>query len=297
MTPALSLPRRIRKQLRDATDFSLEEISRMLGDGRIQVRVCGASPLVPDEDTLVFADDEILLDGTTLSIREKVPKAFVLFKPKGVVTTTRDPRNKPDLRPWLATIPPGCFPVGRLDRETTGALLLVNDGDLASAILRPEHELAKLYWLWLNEHITKDDPRLAQWTQGMPLLGGTARALEVEVLTTNEHMTELHVTLQEGKNRQLRRMCRFSDFRLLHLHRKSVGPIELSGMQPGELRAVSSGELEELWRAVGGRGRVYRAQIAALGHKARQAREQGQPLTRLEEWLACAGQMEAPHWK
>lgn len=204
-----------------------------------------------------------------------------------MTTTARDPDGKRDLNHWLRQLPPGSFPIGRLDRATTGALLLTTDGDLANALLRPDHQTDKLYWLWLNEHIAPDDDRLRAWKTGIPLRNHTARATRTEIVYGDEHSTQLHVTLQEGKNRQIRRMCRASDFRLLHLHRKSVGPISLESLREGEMRQLSMTEVSALWEASGGRAEVTRKQLEALGERARRARQEGKPLHRLESWLSC----------
>lgn len=279
------LPRRVRKFLRDGTNFNIETIAALLGAGRITLSSAGATPIIPSEETLVFEEDQVFCDGQRLLPQTKPFDVYVLFKPKGVITTSRDPDRRLDLGPWLAQLPPGYFPVGRLDRDTTGALLLANDGDLATAILRPEHKLPKLYWLWLNESLSTDDVRLSAWLEGMPLSQGVARAESVEIKCRTADWTELLVTLREGKNRQIRRMCRQSDFRLLHLHRTSVGPIALSGMRAGELRRLDESELSQLWSSVGGKTQVRQAQLEALHKKAAEQRVLGRPNRRLEAWL------------
>jgi 23S rRNA pseudouridine2605 synthase len=175
--------------------------------------------------------------------------------------------------------------VGRLDKETTGALLFANDGDLSTAILRPEHKLRKEYWLWLNEDIRAEDPRLLEWTRGMPFKEGLAKAESVDILCARDGMTELLVSLREGKNRQLRRMARQSDFRLLHLHRRQIGSLTLKEMSPGDIRPLSERELSQLWDDVGGKESVRRAQHNALCRRAATARDSGNPELRLEKFL------------
>lgn len=91
-------------------------------------------------------------------------RTYLLNKPKNVTSTARDPDRKRDVSEWLTAMAPGAFPVGRLDRETTGALLFTTDGDLATAILRPDHQTRKTYWLWLNEYLLPSDTRLEGFT-------------------------------------------------------------------------------------------------------------------------------------
>lgn len=279
----MNLPKRLRKLLRDRCPLSLGQIDAALEAGRVTVD--GAPPPTHVEEKLIFPDQEVLLDGKPLP-GEQSSRCWLLNKPKSVTSTAQDPGGKQDLSAWLARLPSGTFPVGRLDRETTGALLLTNSGDLANALLLPEHHAEKVYWLWLNESLHHDDPRLAQWTSGIPMLGGVAHAKKVELLHSTPDMSELLVTLCEGKNRQIRRMARATDFRLLHLHRRTVGPIGLDTLKPGDLRELTGDEVAALWRAVGGRPAVLEAQWRALEHQAHVARRDGRPNIRLEAWLS-----------
>jgi pseudouridine synthase len=182
-------------------------------------------------------------------------------------------------------MPQGLFPVGRLDRDTTGALLFTTDGDLASAVLRPDHALEKEYWLWLNEPLTASDARLSLLLEGLPLLGAVARASRVSLLSTTEDMSELLVFLQEGKNRQIRRMCRAIDLRLLHLHRRAIGSIRVDDLPMGAHRALHAREVLALYAAVGGRDAIRARQCAALERTARKLRAEDRPDLRLEAWL------------
>lgn len=279
-----TLPRRARKYIRDHSHLSIEKIVQLIAAGKVRWRTPGQDWAPASEETLIFESDEVEVSGQQL-VAHKSLGAYLLNKPKGVTCTTSDPRGKQDLRRWLSDMPPGYFPVGRLDRDTTGALLFCNDGDLSTAVLRPEHKLSKLYWLWLGEQVTAGDPRIARWLSGMACKEGTARAEKVSVLHSTPDMSELLVTLREGKNRQIRRMCRASDFRLLHLHRKQVGSVSVQRMEVGELRPLSPGQLSELWRQAGGVEAVFNAQLLALVHKAGRAAEAGEPLPRLQRWL------------
>ncbi len=240
------------------------------------------SPLPPE--AIVFESDDIFFRGSRLT-HNSDHATYVLNKPKNVTTTTKDPRGKRDVSEWLSRMTPGTFPVGRLDRETTGALLFTSDGDLATALLRPEHHADKVYWLWLNEELTSDDPRLASFLGGVPMLGTVGRASRVEILTCSSSSTQLLVTLREGKNRQIRRMCHALDLRLLHLHRKSIGSLDVSDLPVGTYRRLDADEVERLWGAIGGRRLVREKQYDALVRLAREQRTMGSPLEQLEDWL------------
>lgn len=277
------IPRRLDKFLRDSTTLTVEGVREALAAERVQLD--GVRVVEPSR--LVFADDVITLDGRALTPRAEHAH-FMLNKPLGVTSTARDPDGRTDLGAYLARMPAGVFPIGRLDRMTSGLLLFTTDGDLAHAVLHPEHHTHKLYWLWLDEHVTDDDPRLAKLTEGLLLRGESVRAKRVELYHRSEQHTELHVTLTEGKNRQLRRMARALDFYLRALHRKAVGPLQLDGLPLGELRELTASEVADLWCATGGREQAEARKVAALARLAEACRAQGAPQVRLERWLANA---------
>lgn len=279
------LPRRLDKYLRDTTLFSAARARQALAAGR--VRVVGPEDLddpriVPER--LVFEEDVVTVDGARVAPRRHHHHAM-LNKPRGVTSSTADPLGNRDLSEYLREMPPGSFPVGRLDRETTGLLLFTTDGDLATAVLQPEHAVSKGYWLWLDDCLTEDDPRLRSLLDGIALPAGVARASEVRVLASGEACTELLLTLRQGMNRQIRRMCYALGLHLVQLHRRSVGPLTLDALPLGGWRPLADGELEALWTAAGGRSLVRARRIAALASEARAARADGRPYRRLERWL------------
>jgi len=237
-------------------------------------RVSGLNDLVHDGDA-------VELDGRRLVARTAHTTAK-LHKPAAVTSTARDPLGQTDLTRWLAQLPPGMFPVGRLDSETTGLLLFTTDGELADALLQPQRHVDKKYWLWLNEELSAGDPRLLAMTRPSPDFDC---AKHVELLRHTPDHSELEVTLDQGKHHQIRRLCRALRLRLLHLHRHSIGPISLGELALGECRELSEAELVLLWAAVGGRERIRAAQIAALLRHAAHVRERGQPDLRLDAWL------------
>lgn len=285
------IPRRLDKFLSESTTSSVAALRRALLNKEVQVISEGRASSEQEGNRLIFEDDQVIFRDEPVQPRREC-RAFVLNKPKSVTSTLRDPTGKQDLSAWMRTLPPGIFPVGRLDRDSTGALLLTDSGDLSTALLQPDHKTPKGYWLWLNESMDADDARLKRWLHGLPMLGGTARAVSVEILQQTPDMTELSVVLTEGKNRQLRRMCRAVDLRLLHLHRRSIGPIEVKDLPLGALRELSQHEIEALWLSAGGRKVVDERKVRALQLFAERARTQQQPHLRLEQWLSALPQID-----
>ena len=280
------LPRRLRKRVAESLALSLQLVDQYWQEARLLVLTPGDTvPQRLELDTLVFQDDQLLLDGARLE-GEPPPVHAILNKPTQVTSTARDPDGKADLSGYLREMPRGCFPVGRLDRETSGLLLFTSDGDLANAVLRPDHETTKTYWLWLDEVLEAGDPRLLQLQQGVEHHGQRLTAKDVRIRARHEYATELELVLTQGKKRQIRHMCRALNLRLQHLHRSRIGTLSDSGLSLGQWRLLSTDEVEALWSAVGGRAWLRQRKVLALFRLARAAREAGAPQLRLETWLA-----------
>lgn len=290
--PGVFVPRRLDKYLRDSTPLPLKSIREACLFGRVIVWVEGQPQVThADPDRLVFEDDVVRLDGAPLQSKKEL-KYLVFNKPRHVTVTHCDPKGHGDLARYLETMPEGVFAVGRMDRDTTGALLLTNDGDFASAILRPDRHTEKEYWLWLDDCLTDDDPRLCAFVSGVPR-GGALLPLRVthcEILCRTSDYTELSVTLHEGKNRHLRKMCNLLRLELVHLHRKRVANITVEGLPLGSFRPLTAEELDQLWRVLRGPTSTVGHKVAALRRQAHAARARGEPDERLESWLEAAAQ-------
>ena len=282
------IPRRLDKYLADATTLSRRDIRRAWQEGRIDVRP--AQPPWPDDYelwSLIFEGDEVLLDGVSVSVA--APRHyFALHKPKAILTTTSNPDGRKCLRPWLAELPDGVFPVGRLDRQTTGFLLLIDDGDLCFCLLRPRFHVEKEYHLTVRGAVAGDDHRLAALREGIDIgdRKPEVAALRTEVLRSSPDQSLLSVVVDEGRHRMVRRMARRADLALEHLHRPRIGPVEMGELAPGEVRRLSDDEVASMWRACGGKEASRKRQIAALASQAEKWRQQQRPHRRLDQWLA-----------
>ena len=285
--PALRpVPRRLRKRAAEGLGLSLAEVDERWAADRLRVVSPGdGEPRRLALEAVVFEDDQVLLDGALIGEARAFSHAL-LNKPKFVTCTASDPRGKSDLAPYLRALPGGSFAVGRLDRETTGLLLFTNDGDLATAVLRPDHDTTKSYWLWLDEALSDDDPRLEQFQTGVVHNGERLTAQSARIRARTEYATELELTLTQGKKRQIRHMCRALGLHLVHLHRYRIGPLSDAGLPLGHVRTLDAGEVEALWQAAGGRAALRQRKIAALVDQAAEARQRGAPHERLERWLA-----------
>jgi len=188
-------------------------------------------------NTFVADDDDVRLDGKLL-IKQQV--AYVLLhKPAGIVTTARDPQGRRTVVD-LVSHPARVVPVGRLDADTTGALLLTNDGDLAHRLAHPRYEVDKVYEVECWTQPTDDD--LTRLREGVELDDGLTSPADVRRIDG----ALIELMLHEGRNRQVRRMLEAVGHRVKRLHRSGYGPLTLEGLEPGAWRELEASEVERL---------------------------------------------------
>jgi 23S rRNA pseudouridine2605 synthase len=212
--------------------------------GRVTVdgRVCR------DPARWVDADRQALgLDGRPLTRAE--PLTLRLFKPKGLLTSFGDPQGRPTVYDLLGDCPAWVFPVGRLDQDTSGLLLLTNQTDLAEAITNPASELWKRYRVRTRAPL--EDRDLERLRQGVLLDDGPTRPARAEWVHRYRGYSVIDLSISEGRNRQVRRMLRALDNGVRELRRMAIGPLELGEQRSGTWRPVSAAELVDLRRALG----------------------------------------------
>jgi len=193
-------------------------------------------------NTFVEPRDRVELDGRPLA---KQRLAYVLLhKPAGVVTTTRDPQRRPTVV-GIVEHPARVVPVGRLDADTTGALLLTNDGELAHRLAHPRYEVAKVYVAEVQGEPTP--AALARLEQGIDLDDGRTAPARVRRLGPGRLELELH----EGRNHQVKRMLAAVGHPVRRLHRNRYGPLTLTGLSAGEWRELGGDEVAALRRSAG----------------------------------------------
>ena len=190
-------------------------------------------------NTFVQAGDDVRLDGERL---QKQKLAYVLLhKPTGVVTTARDPQGRPTVVD-LVDHPSRVVPVGRLDADTTGALLLTNDGELAHRLAHPRYEVDKVYVAEVVGAPT--DATLSKLAQGVELDDGETAPAQARRLA----VSTIELTIHEGRNRQVRRMFEAVGHPVRTLHRSRYGPLALEGLEPGAWRELEPSEVDRLRR-------------------------------------------------
>jgi 23S rRNA pseudouridine2605 synthase len=210
------------------------------------VRVNGRIAKIGDR---AEAGARIVVDGVPLKHAEP-PLCIMLHKPRGFITTASDPQGRPTVLDLIKTIKLRLFPVGRLDFDTSGLLLLTNDGALANTLTHPRYEVTRTYEAWV-EGCPSDDA-LAALRHGVRLEDGVTAPAEVRLVKPGSLQSKLHLTIREGKKHQVKRMCEAVGYPVRRLHRIRLGPLELGNLAEGAWRKLTQAELSALRRAARG---------------------------------------------
>ncbi|MGK7891645.1 MAG: pseudouridine synthase [Leptolyngbyaceae cyanobacterium] len=220
---------------------SRRKAEQMILDGRVRLNGTIAE-LGQKADPIV---DCVELDGKVVNPQAPVEKLYVLLhKPIDVLSTCIDPWNRPtvmDLLPSAFVQDTGLHPVGRLDNNSTGAILLTNDGHITFALTHPRHTIPKRYHVWVRGVLSPDT--LQQWQRGVMLAGRRTLPAEVRVLRDLRQRSLLEVTLREGRNRQIRRVADLLGHPVVALHRMAIGSIHLGNLPVGQFRTLSAREM------------------------------------------------------
>jgi 23S rRNA pseudouridine2605 synthase len=236
-------PLRLNKALSAAGLGSRRAVEDLVRAGRVSVD----GEVVQDLGRRVDpAHDRVTLDGSRVVLDER-RRYWLLNKPAGVISTAADPSGRPTV---VGLVPdqPRVFPVGRLDRDTEGLLLLTNDGPLAYRLTHARYGVEKRY-LAEVERLPADAP--ARLRKGVQLEDGLAKPVRVRVVAGTGRRRMIEVVLVEGRNREVRRLLEAVGAPVRRLVRTAVGPIRLTGLAPGEFRALRPDEIRGLYQAIG----------------------------------------------
>lgn len=189
----------------------------------------------------------IEVDGKAIAREDKV--YYVMNKPKKVLCTLNDEHDRRTVVDLMMDVPQRVFPVGRLDYDTTGVLIMTNDGEFANEIIHPRYHIAKVYEVTINGILKTEE--IKQLEQGVVLDDGI-KTLPAKLWVTNKdfahEQTMFELTIQEGRNRQIKRMLEVFGYEVRRLHRRSLGPITVRGLNPGEYRLMKPFEVKQLRR-------------------------------------------------
>ena len=234
---------RLQRSLARAGFGSRRACEEVIAAGRVEIN----GRVATLGDRLDPAMDQVRVDGSKVNVNPEL-RTFALHKPRGVTTTMRDPHAERDLSGF---IPKGVhvFPVGRLDRDTEGLLLLTNDGSLAHRLTHPRYAIEKEYLAEVDR--PPSHRQLARLRRGVELDDGTARAVDARSAGGAAGRGGVRLVMVEGRKREVRRMLDAVELPVRRLVRVRVGPIRLGKLRPGDVRELEPEDVRALFRATG----------------------------------------------
>jgi len=219
---------------------SRTDARRWIADGRVRVN----GKLIQTPDYWVdFGRDKVTLDGKALASRKKI--YLLLYKPKGYLTTYKDPEGRPTVYDLIADAGTWVSPVGRLDLDSSGLLILTNDTQFAERLTNPEYKVPKTYLVKASTLL--GDAELEQLRRGVTLNDGPTRPAAVQRVRDAAKYTFLEITISEGRNRQVRRMLEAVNSKVLKLVRIAIGPIRIGELGIGKHRRLTEAEVNVLY--------------------------------------------------
>lgn len=234
---------RLQKVLAAAGIASRRECEQLILEGRVEVDRQLVTELGARVD---LRRQEIRVDGEALPRPKLV--YFAVHKPEGVVSTSRDPSGRPRVIDLLPPDSPRTYCVGRLDMSSEGLILMTNDGELANGLTHPRHGVEKVYQVQVAGHVQRET--LAQLQRGMHLAEGFAQMKQVRIKSASQRSTILEMILDEGRNREIRRLLAKVGHKVQRLKRIAVGPVRLGEMPAAAVRPLTRQEIQSLHQAV-----------------------------------------------
>ena len=251
---------RLQKLLSQAGIASRRQAEEMITAGRVAVN----GDVVLELGSKADPDrDMITVDGAALLITA-AKRYLLLYKPSGYMTTLKDPGGRPLVTDLLKGISERVYPVGRLDYNSEGLLLLTNDGDWANRLAHPRYEIDKEYHVRVQGSVARD--QIDRLASGVSLDDGRTAPAAVSLLKESEQNSWISVTIHEGRYRQVRRMCEAVGLTVVRLRRNRYGFLTLSGLKPGEFRELTAVEAKRLAEDPRAVAPVSRRQKPPPGH-------------------------------
>jgi len=237
-------PVRLQKFLADNGVASRRKSEELISQGKVKVNGVTAhigDKVNPKTDKITVSGKRIAVDNELVYI--------MLHKPRGFITTMSDEKDRRCVAQLISDVPKRVYPIGRLDRESEGLLLLTNDGELANAITHPKKHVPKTYRVTVRPNITEE--QITALTTGVEIDGRVTAPSEVHILEKQEGRVVLSITIYEGRNRQIRKMCESLSLEVARLKRTQIGPVKLGMLAQGKYRFLTDDEVRKLKIASG----------------------------------------------
>lgn len=230
---------RLQKRMSELGLCSRREAERLISEGKVKVN----GKVVTEMGVKVTSNDVIELEGNVVKSNTKTV-TYLFNKPIGVVSTAKDDRGRTTVIDFFTKEKTRLYPVGRLDFNTSGLLLVSNDGELTNLVTHPSTHLNKTYFVTLDSFVK--DEHLKELEKGVYLEDGLTQPAEIELKFRSMNKTQLQITIHEGRNRQVRRMFEHFDYHVKALNRDSIGFLTLDGVKRGEYRLLTEEEVNKL---------------------------------------------------
>ena len=230
---------RLNKYIASAGICSRRKADELIAAGNVKINGAVMREMGYD----VQEGDHVSVNGRPVEAADN--KVYVAVnKPKGYITSMDDDRDRATVAQLVSDIPERLFPVGRLDYNTTGLLLMTNDGDLAYRLTHPKHEVYKTYVAMVSGIVS--DARLAKLRKGVDIGGFVTSPAKVRLIKQNQRSTVVEISIHEGKNRQVRKMFKAVGNNVIELERIAIGDLRLGHMQQGHYRKLTRREIDYL---------------------------------------------------
>lgn len=226
---------RLQKYLAHCGVASRRKAEEYIRNGKVKVN----GKVVTEMGTTVTLKDRVEFNGKLVKPEKK--KVYILLhKPRGYVTTVHDPEGRDTVLDLISGVDERVYPVGRLDYDTSGLLLLTNDGELAHKMMHPSHEIMKVYIATVKGHPSSD--AVGRLEKGIRIENFTTAPALVKVLENYEEKTKIEITIHEGRNRQVRKMFEAIGHPVIRLKRIAYGTLLLGDLRPGQWRYLTENE-------------------------------------------------------
>lgn len=229
---------RLQKVIAKSGYTSRRKAEQLIVDGKVMVNGKNVTEL----GTKVSANDEIEING--IKLEKEAPVYYLLYKPRGVISSIKDDKNRRVVTDFFPGVEARIFPIGRLDYDSSGIILLTNDGEFANLLMHPRYEVDKVYTVKVKGKPTKKE--LNKLRNGIRVDHEKLKIVGYKIVATNNDTdtTIIEMTLNEGKNRHIRRMMEAAGYPVVKLKRESYGMLTLKGLKTGEFRELTPHEVK-----------------------------------------------------
>lgn len=236
---------RIQKIIAESGYCSRRKAEELIREKRVK---CNGHPVVLGQKCMA-GRDIITVDGERIFVQKKRQELYLMMhKPRGYLTSMSDDRGRRCVTELLPETPLRVYPIGRLDLNSEGLLLFTSDGDFANDMMHPSREVTKTYRVTVRPDVT--DEQAAKLSAGVYLDGRITAPATVNILTKQPNRVVMEISIHEGRNRQIRRMCEEVGLEVARLKRIAIGPLRLGMLKPGDVRELSKDELKAIRAAV-----------------------------------------------